>query len=120
MRKPATLLALTAALLITPAAAEHTYVDTDVLYGWCKPYVIGGVSPPKLCAGYINAVADILAHGEAIHGQRACVPDTVSLSDIRDLVVGAIDGRPNEGKKSAHDWVAEVLAGAYPCAAANR
>ena len=76
--------------------------------------------PGKLCAGYINAVADIMAHGVSIHEQRSCVPDTVSLNDLRNLVFNELDQRPGSGNKSAHKWVAEVLARAYPCVPAER
>ena len=119
MQKDTTLLAVAAVLLATPAAAEHMYVDTDALHGWCKPYEVGDIGPGPLCAGYINAVADILAHGLSIHDHRACVPETVNLKDLRDLVVRDLDQRPKAGGVSAHDWVAEVLARAYPCIPAN-
>lgn len=115
--KKTTLLALTVVLLATPATAEHIFVDTDTLYGWCKPYEVGDIGPGPLCAGYINAVADILAHAVPIHDYRACIPHTVSLNDIRNLVIKEWD--PGGSHMSAHDWVAEVLAGAYPCIPAN-
>ena len=110
---------LAVVLLATPAAAEHMYVDTDTLYGWCKPYEVGDIGPGPLCAGYINAVADILASGESIHQRQACVPHDVSLGELRNLVVGEIDKRPKGGIESAHAWVAEILASAYPCVPAN-
>ncbi len=119
MQKKMTLLALTVVLLTAPTAtaAEHIYVDIGILYGWCKPYEVGDIGPGPLCAGYINAVADILAHAVPIHDQRACIPHTVSLNDIRNLVIKEWD--PGGGHMSAHDWVAEVLARAYPCIPAN-
>ncbi len=117
MRKIVTLPALMVVLLATSAAAEHIYVDTDALYGWCKPYEVGDIGPGPLCSGYINAVADILAHGVSIHDQRACFPHTVSLNDLRNLVINEWD--PGGSRMSAHDWVAEVLARAYPCVPAN-
>ena len=119
MRKNITLPALTVALLAAPAAAEHIYVDTDTLYGLCKPYEVRDIGPGPLCAGYINAVADILASGESIHQRQACVPHDVSLGDVRDLVISEIDKRLKGNIESAHAWVAEVLARAYPCVPAN-
>ena len=119
MRKNATLLALAVVLLATPAAAEHMYVDTDTLFGWCKPYEVGDIGPGPLCAGYINGVVDILASGESIHHQRACVPHDVELNDVRNLIIGEIDKLPTGSLESAHKWVAEVMAQAYPCVAAN-
>jgi len=114
-----TMPALTVVLLAAPAAAEHMYVDTDTLYGWCKPYEVGDIGPGPLCAGYINGVADILASGESIHHQQACIPHQVSLNDIRNLVISKMDQRPKGSLESAHKWVAEVLARAYPCVPAN-
>ena len=116
------LLVLTVVLFATPTAADHMYVDTETLSGWCEPYKVGDPGPGPLCAGYINGVADILAHGVPLHAQWACIPHTVSLNDLRnlifmqlDLVVNELDQDSSGGHKNAHIWVAEVLAGAYPC-----
>jgi hypothetical protein len=113
------LLVLTLVLLATRTAADHMYVDSQTLSGWCEPYKVGGPGPGPLCAGYINAVADILAHGVPLHDQWACVPHTVSLDDLRNLVINELEQRSDRGHKNAHIWVAEVLAGAYPCFPAN-
>jgi hypothetical protein len=120
MRKKMTLPALMVMLLATPAAAEHMYVGTDLLYGWCKPYEVGDIGPGPLCAGYIYAVADIIASGESIHQRQACVPHDVSLDDLRNLVIGEMDKHPKGSPVSAHAWVAEVLSRAYPCVPATR
>jgi hypothetical protein len=119
MRKMRVLLALTVIFLVMPTAAEHMYVDTDTLYGWCRPYEVGDIGPDPLCAGYITAVIDIMADGGSIHDYRACVPDTVELSDLRDLVINELDKRPKKGHANAHIWTAGVFAHAYPCIPAN-
>jgi hypothetical protein len=120
------LLVLTVVLLATPTAADHMYVDAQTLSGWCEPYKVGDPGPGSLCAGYINGVADILAHGVPLHAQWACIPHTVSLNDLRNLILMKLDPVVSEldqsfsgGHKNAHIWVAEVLAGAYPCFPAN-
>ncbi len=120
------LLVLTVVLFATPTAADHMYVDTETLSGWCEPYKVGDPGPGPLCAGYINGVADILAHGVPIHAQWACIPHTVSLNELRNLIFIQLDLIANEsdqgsggGHKNAHIWVAEALAGAYPCFPAN-
>ena len=69
MRKSMAALAALATLVAVPVAADHMYVDTETLYGWCKPNEVGPKSAPY-CSGYINAVADILAHGVVIHDNR--------------------------------------------------
>ncbi len=115
MRKSMALSAILVALATGPAAADHMYVDTETLYGWCKPYEVGTRNVGPLCSGYINAVADILAHGVPVHDHRACVPEQVRLVDLRDLTVEALDSRPNVGHKNAHDWVARAISEAFPC-----
>ena len=120
------LLVLTVVLFATPTAADHMYVDTETLSGWCEPYKVGDPGPGPLCAGYINGVADILAHGVPLHAQWDCIPHTVSLNELRNLIFIQLDLIANEsdqgsggGHKNAHIWVAEALAGAYPCFPAN-
>ncbi len=115
MRKAMALVATAATLITVPAVADHMYVDTEVLYGWCKPYEIGTVGIGTLCSGYINGVADILAHKVPIHGHRACVPEQVQLVDLRDITVKALADRPKVGHKNAHDWVARAISEAFPC-----
>ena len=114
MRKSMASLVALATLVVVPAAADHMYVDTETLYGWCKVREVGPSSAPY-CTGYINGVADILAHGVMIHDNRACVPEQVRLDDLRDLVVEALELRPKVGHKNAHDWVAKAIADAFPC-----
>ena len=114
MRKTIQGLAALATLVVMPAAADHMYVDTELLYGWCKRHEVGPSSAPY-CTGYINGVADILAHGVPIHDNRACVPEQVLLADLRDLVLEALDHRPKTAHKNAHDWVAKAIADAFPC-----
>jgi hypothetical protein len=114
MRKNMTLPALTVVLLAAPAAADHIYVDTDTLYGWCKPFEIGDIGRGPLGAGYINGGVDILTSGESTHHQRACVPHNLSLGDVHELVIGEIDKLPKGSVESADKWVAEVLTSAFP------
>ncbi len=115
MRKPMMSLAALAALVAGPAAVDHMYVDTETLYGWCKPYEVGTSGVGPLCSGYIIAVADILAHGIPIHSNRACVPEQVRLVDLRNLTIEALDNRPKVGHKNAHDWVARAISETFPC-----
>jgi hypothetical protein len=115
MRKPMMSLAALAALAAGPAAADHMYVDTETLYGWCSPYEVGTSGVGPLCSGYINAVADILAHGIPIHDNRACVPEQIRLVDLRNLTIEALNSRPKAGHKNAHDWVARAISEAFPC-----
>ena len=57
----ASIVAVLGALVASPATADHMYVDTETLYGWCSPPEVGTSGVGPRCSGYINAVADILS-----------------------------------------------------------
>ena len=118
-KKNTAVLALLLLLLIKPAAADHFYVDIKTLYGWCRPYEVGSESIGSLCEGYLNAIADILAHGVSIHDNRACIPAYVELGDLRDVVIEALKDAPMTSSKNAHSWVARAISAAYPCKASE-
>jgi hypothetical protein len=119
MRKKTAVLALLLMSLTKPAAADHFYIDNETLYGWCRPYEVGSESIGSLCEGYLNAIADILAHGLSIHDNRACIPEHTPLSDLRDLVIEALKDAPKTDAKVAHDWVARAISEAFPCEASG-
>ncbi|MFQ5567164.1 MAG: Rap1a/Tai family immunity protein [Paracoccaceae bacterium] len=113
------MLALLLISLTKPTAADHFYVDINTLHGWCRPYEVGSESIGSLCEGYINAIADILAHGLSIHDNRACIPAYVELVDLRDVVIEALKDAPRTDSKVAHDWVARAISEAFPCGSAG-
>jgi hypothetical protein len=115
MRKKTAVLALLLMALAKPAAADHFHLDIETLQGWCRPYEVGSESVGSLCAGYLNAILDILAHGVPVHDSRACIPDHVELGDLRDLVIEALKDAPKPGSGVAHDWVARAISEAFPC-----
>ena len=119
MHKRTAVLALLLMSLTKPAAANHIYVDIETLHGWCRPYEIGSESVGSLCEGYLNAIADILAHGMPIHDNRACIPEHVQLVDLRDVVIEALNNGPKPESKIAHDWVARTISQVFPCAASG-
>ena len=111
-------IALATALLpcmAVPAYADHRYVDTETLYGWCKPRDVSNPSVGHYCAGYISAMADVVAHNHSIHEHRACVPEHVNLADLRSIVVTLLENRPKDADKDGHDWVAMAFAEKFPC-----
>jgi hypothetical protein len=119
MRKKTAVLALVLISLTRPAAADHFYIDIETLYGWCRPYEVGGESIGSLCEGYLNAIADILAHGLPIHDNRACIPEHTPLAELRDIVIEALSNGPEIDIEVAHDWVAKALSAAFPCEASG-
>ena len=109
-------LAALAALVAGPAAADHMYVDTETLYGWCIPYEVGTSGVGPLCSGYINAVADTLARGAPVHDRRACIPENMPMVYLRTLIIMELDNRPNkDGHINARGWVARAISEAFPC-----
>jgi len=119
MRRITGALALLLVLLARPTAADHFFVSMNTLYGWCKPYAVGDESLGGLCEGYLNAIADILADGQPIHDNRACIPDDVTLVDLRNVVIKGLDDAPDSRAMDAHNWSAKAIARAYPCKAAS-
>ena len=115
MRNLMPLLAILAPLVVTPAAAKHVPIDTEALIGWCNSYEDGTSGGEARCIGYINSVADTLARGIPINDHRACIPGDVPMVYPRILVITALESRAKDGHMSARDWVAQVLAEAFPC-----
>ncbi len=116
MRTNRAVLALLLLSLTKPAAADHFYVDIETLYGWCRPYEVGsGENIGARCEGYLDAIADILVDGTPIHGNRACIPDHVHLTDLRDVVIEALKHAPRTNSKNAHAWAAKAISEAFPC-----
>lgn len=110
-----TLVAILLPCMAAPAYADHRIVDTETLSGWCEPYALGNASVGRLCAGYIMAISDILAHDLSVHEHRACIPEHVGLFDLRDIVVTTLENRPKDADKNGHDWMAQAFAENYPC-----
>ena len=109
------LLAILVPLVVTPAAANHVHVDTEILNGWCKLDEGGTSGGEAQCIGYINSVADTLVRGDPVHDHRACIPGDVPMVYLRILVITALENRTKDGHMNARDWVARVLAEAFPC-----
>ncbi len=119
MRIKTAVLALLLTALAKPAAADNFYIDTETLHGWCRPYEVGSESVGSLCEGYLNAIADILAHGLPIHDNRACIPDHTPLGELRGIVIEALSNGPTTDTEVAHDWAAKAIAEAFPCEASG-
>jgi hypothetical protein len=116
MRNLMALLAILVPLVVTPAAANHVHIDTEILNGWCKLDEGGTSGGEARCIGYINSVADTLARGAPVHGRRACIPENMPMVYLHILTIMELENRPNrDGHMNARDWVARVLAEAFPC-----
>jgi Rap1a immunity proteins len=119
LQKKTAVLALLLMSLTKPAAAGHFHLDVETLYGWCRPYEVGGESVGSLCEGYLNAIIDVLAHDIPIHDNLACIPAEVELGELRDIVIETLKDAPKTDPGNAHDWVARAISEAFPCEASG-
>ena len=105
------LLPVATALSAAGAAAHLTYATGSMLYLGLtskKPYELG------IARGYIGAVADIGA-GEPVNGFLFCVPATVKLEQLGDVVRDWLDRHPESRNYAGKGVVGAALADAYPC-----
>jgi len=103
--------------LVTPVAAAGpaahlTYATGSMLYLGLKS---GKPAEIGIARGYIGAVADIGA-GEPVNGFLFCVPATVKLEQLGDVVRDWLDRHPESRNYAGKGVVGAALADAYPCA----
>lgn len=75
------------------------------------------VSPERLglCAGYIKAIAHVLAR-DAVEGSRACIPRGTTLGQLLEAVVGFAKRNPELVRQMATNaLVARAMASGFPC-----
>lgn len=102
--------------MAAPAYADHhPIIDRETLYGWCKPYAAGPETVGKLCAGYLFAISDLFTHKISVGGRRACIPEHVTLTQLRGVVFERLENRPKELDAPGYDWVVQAFADSYPC-----
>jgi len=102
----------------SPAYAEsRVAVDGTTLYGWCKTTTGGLPSEPVAgyCAGFINGVVGVHGEKTTIYGYRACLPLSVTIRELRTIVVKWLEDRPEEWRLVAHGLVGRALSEAFPC-----
>jgi len=68
-----------------------------------------------LCAGYLKAIAHVLARN-TVDGARACIPRATTLGALRDATVAYAVRNPDQVRRLKTDTlVARALAAAFPC-----
>ena len=102
-----------------PAGLADTRVPVDgnTLHGWCKPVPGGLPNQPveAYCAGFINGVVEIHGEETTLYGHRACVPLTVTIHEMRRIVMAWLEDHPEKRHLVAHGLVGEALSRAFPC-----
>ena len=101
-----------------PAYADSRIgVDGTTLYGWCRTTAGGLPSEPVAgyCAGFINGVVDVHGEKTTIYGHRACLPLSVTIRELRTIVVKWLEDHPGKRRLVAHGLVGRALSEAFPC-----
>ncbi|MFQ5881232.1 MAG: Rap1a/Tai family immunity protein [Candidatus Methylomirabilales bacterium] len=68
-----------------------------------------------VCTGYVSAIVDLFWSKNTIDGLRACVPQALSTSQARDIVMQWINDNPEMGDMKASALVAKIMAETFPC-----
>ena len=68
-----------------------------------------------VCVGYVVAVADVLAEGNAVNRFRSCFTEAVTRGQLADVVVTWLGQHPDDKRYAAAGIVAEALSKAFPC-----
>ncbi len=92
-------------------------VHGSELYGWCKATSGGLPSEPVgvYCAGFLNGIVDVHGEKTAIYGHRTCLPLSITIRQMRDIVVKWLEDHPEKLQLLAHGLVGEALSEAFPC-----
>jgi hypothetical protein len=67
------------------------------------------------CLGYVAGVADAMASGGAINRIRVCLPEGVTLDQLRDATTQFVDANAAKQHLEGARLVAEALKDAFPC-----
>ena len=98
-------------------AESRVNVDGNALYGWCRtqPRGLPNERVGGYCAGFIHGVVDIHGERTTIYGYRVCLPISVTVRQLRKIVVKWLEDHPEKRHLIAHGLVGEALSQTYPC-----
>ncbi len=98
-------------------AESRVDVDGNALYGWCRtqPGGLPNESVGGYCAGFIHGVVGVHGERTTIYGHRACLPMSVTVRQLRRMVVKWLEDHPEKRHLIAHGLVGEALSQTYPC-----
>jgi hypothetical protein len=99
------------------AGAQFQSISGNNLYRFCTvdaPDALAWGSA-SLCMGYITAIRDIMANGSPLFGSKACIPATVDMGQIVDIVKKEIRSHPERRHLSAAILVSKAFANDFPC-----
>lgn len=103
-----------AAAYPTDGRAQGHFATGNTLLRECE----GNRLNQPSCLAYMSGLADGLALLFELHPQssiRACVPDKVTVSQIRDVVLKYLREKPEDRHEAASTLGLLALVGAFPC-----
>jgi Rap1a immunity proteins len=100
------------------AGAQIQSLSGNNLYRFCTadtPDANLAWGSASLCMGYITAIRDIMANGSPLFGKKACIPATVDMGQIVDIVKNEIHSHPESRHLPAAMLVSKAFANDFPC-----
>jgi hypothetical protein len=108
-----TKIAVLASLSLTaPASAQWAFVDGNELHKWCMTPEWEG-----LCISYIKGTWDMIdsIQSSKMPQKFVCVPNEVTASQMRDVVMKWVSSRPDLRHQAASSLVQSSLADTWRC-----
>ncbi len=115
MKARLTLVMLAMAALLPMAAVAQTIGDGHSLKKRCATVQWTSPSAGLGCRGYIGAVLDVLADGNALYGRRACPPSNTKREAAIKAVRDWLERHPDLLVNKASVVTVRALAETYPC-----
>jgi hypothetical protein len=117
MNKLGLIAAMSALLLPTPGAAEDSgpFLSGDTLFERCTR---GDETGDDFCIGYVAGSVDMLISLQRQGppgAKQACMPQGVTLGQVRDVVIKYLSDEPQFRKLDAAALVITALEQAFPC-----
>jgi Rap1a immunity proteins len=106
------------ALSVGRSGAQIQNLSGNNLYRFCTPDASDASlawGSASICMGYITAIRDIMANGSPLFGSKACIPATVDMGQIVDIVKNQIHTHPEGRHLSAPLLVSKAFADDFPC-----
>lgn len=87
------------------------------LYNNCTTKIEGSPDwvQASLCLGYVAAITDSLAAGNAVGGYRSCIPAGADMNQIIDIAKNAVKNQPERRHLLASGLLAQAFSRAFPC-----
>jgi hypothetical protein len=96
-------------LIATSAISGSTFYTGNELYGKGES---SNQNDKTFALGYIAGVSDVLVGDDML---KTCVPENVTVGQMRDIVIKYLKDNPEKRHFTAHSNVGVALFKAFPC-----